>query len=111
MNPISYETFLANVTVEDLAMMTTFSVGQRAKTLSPDEAAVLRAQADRLLQSGMLWRYTIGQEPKAVVDGVLQIEYQFDGWLDPVGAGYLSRAVQERVRISRIPLPPEVQTP
>lgn len=97
---ISYNDFIANVNEADLAMMTEFIQGNRITTTVAAEADALYAQAERLFTAGVVFRVVRGWELKG---GVL--EYSFDGYVDPVGAGYIAKAAKERVVLSREPLP------
>jgi hypothetical protein len=97
---IDFNTFLANVNENDLAMMTVFVQGQRVFAGSAAEADALFLQAQRLFTAGMLWRVVRGYEMK---DGATA--QSFDGFVTPEGAAYLARLARERVTLSRQPLP------
>jgi hypothetical protein len=97
---ITYDQFIANVNENDLAVLTSFSVGKRIICLTQQEADAMIVQCERLREAGMCWRIVYAKENKA--GGV---EFQFDGYVDPVGAGYIAKAARERVMISRDPLP------
>lgn len=103
---ITYDEFIANVNENDLAMLTEFVQGHRITAITAPEADALFAQAQRLFTAGLVWRVTRGYEMKSGM-----IEYSFDGFVDPIAAGYIAKACKERVILSRDPLPPENPSP
>lgn len=52
--PVSYNTFLANVVADDLAMLTSFLVGVEVLANTPTLGNTLFAQAQRLYDAGLV---------------------------------------------------------
>lgn len=100
MSVIDYNTFLANVQTADLAMLTEFIQGKRVTGATQAEADALFAQAQRLYNAGLVWRVVRGYDQSSGVT-----VFTFDGFCDPVAAGYIAQAARERVQMSRLPLP------
>ena len=98
--PISYNDFLANVNGDDLAVMTTFTVGGAINTINVEEADGVFNQCVRLYEAGMV---SAVRREYAEQNSVLQQTFQ--GVITPVGAGYLVRLARERLVLSRDPLP------
>lgn len=102
MTPIDYNTFLANVNTDDLAMLTSFIVGVDVQAQADATLAdQLFAQAVRLNSAGLLDDlhriYTHDSN-----GNLLQ---SFIGTVSPVAAGYVAQLARERVVLSREPLP------
>jgi hypothetical protein len=98
---IDYNTFLANVNPDDLAMLTTFIVGVQVNSITDAEADGLFVQAERLYNAGLLTNlhriYTDNGS-----GGVTQ---SFTGLVAPQAAAYVAQLARERVVLSRDPLP------
>lgn len=99
MNLIDYPTFLANVNVDDLAMLTTFVVGVPVLNTPGDSAGgdALFTQATRLYTSGLLTKV----DRAYTDDGTGKLQQTFIGTVTPGGAGYLAKLARERITLSR----------
>lgn len=96
---IDYNTFLANVTDEDVRMMTLAANGQRIATQSPTEADAYQTELTRLFNNGLLKRAERGWE---LENGVLW--HTFDAVVEPLAIAYLIQLAMERYKIHRNPL-------
>jgi hypothetical protein len=103
MNLIDYPTFIANVNVDDLAMLTSFVVGVPVLNTPGDAAGgdALFAQATRLYTSGLLTKIDRTYSD----DGNGNLQQTFIGLVTPGGAGYLAKLARERITLSREVLP------
>lgn len=102
MPALDYPTFLANVNPDDLAMLTSFTVGVDVQALDDATLAdTLFAQAVRLNQAGLL------DELQRIYthDGAGVLQQSFSGRVTAVAAGYLAQLARERIVLSREPLP------
>lgn len=97
--PVDYNTFLATVAADDLAMLTSFLVGVEVLG-DPPTTDALFAQTQNLYAAGLLTdlsrRYY--DQSGATWQGFL-------GVVAPVAVGYVGRLARERVTMSREPLP------
>lgn len=100
--PVPYNTFLANVNTNDLAMLTTFIVGVSVDA-GTDAALAdsLFTQAQRLYSAGMI----LQMQRIYKDDGVGNLVQSFTGQVTPTAAGYVAQLARERVTLSRNPLP------
>lgn len=102
MTPIDYDTFVANVNTDDLAMLTSFIVGVDVQAQTDAALAdALFTQAVRLNSAGML------DELHRVYthDSNGNLLQSFRGVVSPTAAGYVARLARERVVLSRAPVP------
>lgn len=100
MQPIDYNTFLANVQDPDLAMLTSFLVDVEVFGATPEEADGLFAQAQRLFDAGV-----ITDASRRYFDQSGTTWQGFLGKLHPVAVGYIGKLARERVQLSRDPIP------
>jgi hypothetical protein len=100
--PADYNTFLANVNPDDLAMLTTFIVGVSVSAGTDATLAdSLFTQAQRLYSAGMLTNlHRIYND-----DGSGNLEQSYTGLVSPTAASYVAKLARERIVLSRAPLP------
>lgn len=96
---VDYETFLANVNENDLAMLTSFLVGVEVMG-DPPTAPGLFLQAERLYAAGL-----ISDVNRRYFDGPGGTWEGFLGKLAPQAVGYVGQLARERVILSRDPIP------
>lgn len=102
MTPIDYNTFLANVNPDDLAMLTSFIVGVDVQAQADATLAdTLFAQAVRLNSAGLL----TSLQRKYAYDSNSNLLQSFSGTVSPVAAGYVAQLARERIILSRDPVP------
>lgn len=97
---VDYNTFLANVVAEDLAMLTSFLVGVEALANTPAQGDSLFVQAQRLYDAGL-----VSSVSRRYYDDGGVTWQGFLGALAPVAVGYIGQLARERVTLSREPLP------
>lgn len=97
---IDYNTFLLNVTNDDIRMMSLAAYEQRISTTVKSEADAYEAELTRLFTNGLLVRAEKGWEMK---DGVLW--YTFDAVIEPQAIVYMIQLAMDRIQMSRQPLP------
>lgn len=99
---VDYPTFLANVNVDDLAMLTTFTVNVSVEAQTDTALAdSLFVQAQRLYGMGLLTNlHRIYQD-----DGVGNQVQSFTATVSPPAAGYIAKLSRERITLSRAVLP------
>lgn len=99
---VDYPTFLATVNADDLAMLTTFTVGVSVEAQTDTALAdSLFVQAQRLYGLGMLTNlHRVYQD-----DGSGNQVQSFTAVVSPPAAGYIARLSRERLTLSREVLP------
>lgn len=97
---IDYNTFITNVTDEDIRFLTLAAYEQRISTTSLTEADAYETELNRLFGQGLLTRAQRGWEVK---DGMTW--YTFDATVDPQTIVYIIQMAMERIKLSRLPVP------
>lgn len=98
---VDYNTFLANVNSDDLAMLTTFITNVDVQAADAADADALFTQAQRLYSAGLLTElHRVYRD-----DGSGNLVQSYTGVVSPPAAGYVARLARERVQLSRDPLP------
>lgn len=101
MTPIDYNTFLANVNPDDLAMLTNFICGVSVQAQTDAVLAdALFAQAVRLNSAGLL----DAMSRVYTHDGNGNLLQSFTGQVSPTAAGYVAKLARERIILSRAPV-------
>lgn len=101
--PIDYNTFLATVQAEDLAMLTTFTVGVSVQAASQAEADGYYVQARRLYDAGLL--ATLSRNDNNMDNSTNILPWSLTALVAPVVVGYVAKLSRERILLSRNPLP------
>lgn len=106
MTPIDYNSFVANVNEDDLAMLTSFLVGVEVLANTPELGDALFVQAQRLYNAGMITDVSRRYYDTGTANAPAPVTWQgFLGKLHPVAVGYVGRLARERVMLSRDPIP------
>lgn len=98
--PVDYAVFLANARAADIRLLTDFVQGVRIQAVDAEEADRLFAGAVRLYNAGLLQKlHRIYEEKNSA------ITQSFDGYVTAVARSYLAQLANERLILSRDPLP------
>lgn len=100
---IDYNTFVANVQLDHLNLLASFSVGTRVRFAPTETAAIdtARQQCLDLYNNELLTRVAEGYERVGA-----DTWHTFDGFVNDAAKGYVDRLARERVQLSRDPVPP-----
>ena len=98
---ITYASFLANAQESDIRMLALLAQGEVVKTLDSVEGDGYQAAGLRLYNAGVLTRMRRSIE----VIGT-DTWHVFDGRVAPQAMVYVATAAMERVKLSRVEIPP-----
>lgn len=98
--PVDYNTLLATVNPDDLAMLTSFTVGVSVKALTQDEVNGYYTQAQRLYDAGLLTRMS-----RDFFNDDSGLPFGVSATVAPQVVGYVAKLAHERILLSRGPLP------
>lgn len=104
--PVSYPIFLANAQAADIRLLTDFVQGVRIQTADGAEADAIFDGAVRLYSAGLVEKLHRIYEEKNNT-----LTQSFDGYVTAVGRAYLAQLANERLVLSRDPIPAPEPTP